>query len=185
MAVAPSLSERSDTLRLEDLTRILIPSPIGVLGIELDREILTHIAIVPKGRERNSFTEFSKMKRSDFLDEVLGRFSEYFAGARRNLDLDYSFDSWNLDKFSGRVLRQAARIRYGDRRTYQQVATSAGKPGAYRNVLAILIENPLPIVIPCHRVTTAKSGVGSYIAGSRKKEWLLKMERRELAARRA
>ena len=184
MAVVPSLSERSDTVRAEDLTRLLIPSPIGVLGIELDGEVLTHVAIVPRGRKRKSFTEFAKVERSDFMDEVLGRFSEYFAGARRNLNLDYNLDSWNLDRFSGRVLRQAARIRYGDRRTYQQIATSAGRPGAYRNVLAILVENPLPIVIPCHRVTTAKSGVGSYIAGSRKKEWLLKMERRELAANR-
>jgi len=184
MAVAPSLSERSDTVRPENLTRLLIPSPIGVLGIELDGEILTYVVIVPKGRERRSFTAFSKVEQSEFLDEVLGRFSEYFAGARRNLNLDYNLDSWKLDGFSRRVLRQAARIRYGDRRTYQQIATSAGRPGAYRNVLAILIENPLPIVIPCHRVTTAKSGVGSYIGGSRKKEWLLKMERRELVANR-
>jgi methylated-DNA-[protein]-cysteine S-methyltransferase len=184
MAVAPIPSKRNDSLRLEELTRFLIPSPIGVVGVELHGEIITHVAIVPKGRERKSFTEFAKLKRSDFLDEVLGRFSEYFAGARRDLSLEYSLDSWNLDKFSKRVLRQAAKIRYGDRRTYQQIATSAGRPGAYRNVLAILVENPLPIVIPCHRVTTAKSGVGSYIAGSRKKEWLLKMERREMAANR-
>jgi O-6-methylguanine DNA methyltransferase len=184
MAVDPS-TERNDSLNPEDLTRLLIPSPIGVLGIELDGEVITHVAIVPKGRKRKSFTEFAKVEDSDFLDEVLGRFSEYFAGARRTLDLEYSLDSWNLDKFARRVLRQTARIRFGDRKTYQQIATAAGRPGAYRNVLAILVENPIPIVIPCHRVTTAKSGVGSYIAGSRKKEWLLKMERREMAARRS
>jgi methylated-DNA-[protein]-cysteine S-methyltransferase len=176
-------SERNDSLNPEDLTRLLIPSPIGVLGVELNDEVITHVAIVPRGRKRKSFTEFGKLEDSDFLDEVLGRFSEYFAGARRKFDLEFSLDSWNLDKFSRRVLRQTARIRYGDRRTYQQIATAAGRPGAYRNVLAILVENPIPIVIPCHRVTTAKSGVGSYIAGSRKKEWLLKMERREMAAR--
>ena len=80
------------------------------------------------------------------------------------------------------MLRQAARIRYGDSRTYQQVATSAGRPDAYRNVLAILAANPLPIIIPCHRVVTAKSGVGSYIAGARKKDWLLRMEANAMAS---
>lgn len=184
MPIVQKVPERVDDFRKDDLTRVLIPSAIGVLGIELDGEVLTHVVIVPGRRERKTFTEFAKMKRSDFLDEVLGRVSEFFAGARRNLNLEYDLDSWKLDGFSKRVLRQAARIRYGDRKTYQQVAAAAGRPDAYRNVLAILLVNPLPIVIPCHRVTTARSGVGSFIGGPRKKEWLLKMERRSLASHR-
>ena len=116
------------------------------------------------------------------MDEILGRLSEYFAGARRSLQLGYDLREHELDTFARKVLRQTARIRYGDTRTYQQIAKSAGRPNAYRNVLAILTANPLPIVIPCHRVVTAKSGVGSYIAGVRKKEWLLKMEARAMAS---
>jgi len=176
-------AERKDLVREEDLLRVLIPSPIGVLGIELVSEVITHVVIVPKGRQRNQFTDFSKLEDSDFLDEVLGQFSEFFAGARRDLSLEYDLDVWEMDGFARRVLRQTARIRHGDRKTYQQVATAAGKPDAYRNVLAILLANPLPIVIPCHRVTTAKSGVGSYIAGARKKEWLIKLEQRTVQAR--
>lgn len=178
-------AERKDDVREEDLTRVLIPSPIGVLGVELVGEVITQVVIVPKGRQRASFTEFSKLEDSDFLDEVLGRFSEFFAGARRDLGLEYDLDAWDLDRFSRRVLRQTARIRYGDRKTYQQIATAAGRPDAYRNVLAILLANPLPIVVPCHRVTTAKSGVGSYIGGSRKKDWLLKLEQRTQQSRRS
>jgi O-6-methylguanine DNA methyltransferase len=169
----------------EDLTRVLIPSTIGMLGITLAGEILTGVSIVPKGRERKRYTEFSQIDGSDFLDEVLGRFSEYFAGARRDLGLEYDLEASGLDRFARRVLRQTAKVRYGDRKTYQQIATAAGRPDAYRNVLAVLLANPLPIVVPCHRITTAKSGVGSYIGGVRKKEWLLKMERRTLAARRS
>jgi O-6-methylguanine DNA methyltransferase len=175
-------ADSSSQLQDEDLTRILIPSPIGVLGITLASEVITQVVIVPKGRQRKQFTEFAKLDGSDFLDELLGRFSEFFAGARRNLGLEYDLEANHLDRFSRRVLRQAARIRYGDRKTYQQIATAAGRPDAYRNVLAILLINPLPIVVPCHRVTTAKSGVGSYIAGTRKKEWLLKLEQRTQAA---
>ena len=52
-----------------------------------------------------------------------------------------------------------------------------GRPDAYRQVLSVLIENPIPILIPCHRVTTHKSGSGSYVGGSERKRWLLEMER--------
>ncbi len=168
-----------------ETTRIRIPSPLGNLGIELTGEVLTSIVIVPKGRERNSFRAFADLKRSersDFLDEVLGRFSEYFAGARKNLALDYDLKATGVTGFARRVLRQTAKIPYGRTRTYREIAESAGMPDAYRQVLSTLTANPLPLIIPCHRVTTSKSGVGSYIAGEKKKIWLLRMEERTLAA---
>ena len=169
----------------EGEVRVLIPSPIGVLGLVLRGETARRLVIVPKGRERRTFTPFAEIDDAEFLDEILGRLSEYFAGARRNLELDYDLEDHDLDRFARRVLRQTARIRYGDTRTYQQIATAAGRPDAYRNVLAILGTNPLPIIVPCHRVVTAKSGAGSYIAGTRKKEWLLRMEARTGMAQRA
>ncbi len=176
---APELETSSEVVR------VLIPSPIGVLGLALQGETAKEVIIVPKGRQRRTFTPFAEIEDSDFLDEVLGSLSEYFAGARRKLEFDYDLGDHGLDRFARRVLRQTARIRYGDTRTYQQIAASAGRPDAYRNVLSILGANPLPIIIPCHRVVTAKSGVGSYIAGPRKKEWLLRMEARTQAASRA
>lgn len=163
--------------------RVLIPSAIGHLGIELTGHLVTRVVIVPKGRERKLFTPFVDLKRgerSEFLDEVLGRFSEYLAGARRNLALDYELEATGVSGFDKRVLRQTARIPYGTTRSYQQVASAAGRPTAYRQVLAVLQANPLPLVIPCHRVVTAKSGPGSYVAGVSKKLWLLKMEQRGL-----
>ena len=166
-------------------TRIRIPSPLGTLGMELTGEALTSIVIVPKGRERSSFRAFADLKRaerSDFLDEVLGRFSEYFAGARKNLGLDYDLNATGVTGFSRWVLKQTAKIPYGRTRTYREIAESAGIPDGYRQVLSILSANPLPLVVPCHRVTTSKSGVGSYIAGAKKKLWLLRLEERTLAA---
>jgi O-6-methylguanine DNA methyltransferase len=166
-------------------TRIRIPSPLGTLGIELTGEVLTHVVIVPKGRERNKYRAFADLKRSersDFLDEVLGRFSEYFAGARKNLDLEYDLKATGVTGFTRRVLRQTAKIPYGRTRTYREIAEFSGQPEGYRQVLSILTANPLPLVIPCHRVTTSKSGAGSYIAGVKKKNWLLRLEERTLAA---
>lgn len=165
-------------------TRILIPSSLGVLGIELTGELLTRVVIVPKGRERKLFRPFGELKRSErseFLDEVLGRFSEYLAGARRNLELDYDLKATGLPNFPRRVLRQTAKIPYGRTRTYQDIAEAAGRPDAYRQVLSVLMANPLPLVIPCHRVVTSKSGPGSFIGGQRKKLWLLKLEQKTLA----
>jgi len=165
-------------------TRILIPSTLGGLGIELTGELLTRVVIVPKGGERKLFKPFGDLKRSErseFLDEVLGRFSEYLAGARRNLELEWDLKGTGLPNFSRRVLRQTAKVPYGRTRTYQEIAEGAGRPDAYRQVLSVLMTNPLPLVIPCHRVVTTKSGAGSFIGGQRKKLWLIKLEQKTLA----
>jgi len=164
--------------------RVLLPSPLGVLGIELTGEVLTSLIVVPKGRARRQFKPFEALKRSertDFLDETLGRFSEFLAGARRELEIDYDLGPSGVRGFDRRVLRETAKVRYGRTRTYQQIAAAAGNASAYRQVLAVLQSNPLPLVIPCHRITTVKSGPGSWIGGAKKKAWLLKMEQRGLA----
>ena len=160
----------------------MIPSQIGALGIELTDQVITYVVIVPKGAERRTFVPFAKAGASEDLDEVLGRFSEYLAGARRKLNLPYELGPHPESGFARRVLRQTAKIPYGQTRTYQEIALAAGRPDAYRLVLSTLLLNPLPLVIPCHRVVTVKSGAGSYIAGERKKTWLLRMEQRGLAS---
>jgi len=165
-----------------DSLSVLIPSPIGSLGLTLRDDVLTEVVIVPKGREKKRFTPFTEAPRSEHLDEVLGRLSEYFAGARKKLDLPYDLDATGVDAFARRVLRETARIPYGKTRTHQQVAKAAGNADGYRLALAALMANPLPIVIPCHRVVPAGSGVGSYIAGSRKKSQLLKLEAQAIAS---
>ncbi len=165
-------------------TRIRIPSALGTLGIELTGEVVSRVVIVPRGQIRNQFRDFSAFKRSersDFLDEVLGRFSEYLAGARRTLGLEYDLSAAGVTGFARRVLKQTAKIPYGKTKTYQQIAEGAGRPSGYRQVQSTLIANPLPLVVPCHRVVPGKTGIGSYIAGTKKKQWLLRLEARTLA----
>jgi methylated-DNA-[protein]-cysteine S-methyltransferase len=154
---------------------------LGTLGVELRDETITRVVIVPKGRERSSFISIADLKpslRSDLLEEVVGRFSEYFAGARKRLDIDYDLRAVEADGFARRVLKNVAKVPYGRTRTHQDVALAVGRPDGYRQVLAVLTTNPLPIVVPCHRIVPSKAGVGSYVAGSRKKQWLLKLESR-------
>jgi methylated-DNA-[protein]-cysteine S-methyltransferase len=165
---------------------ILVPSPIGVLGLEFLDAVAVGLEIVPVGGRRQSYTPFGDLKpaeRSEEIDEAIGRLSEYLAGARRQLGIDYDLGPAGLDEFTQRVLVETARIPYGRTRTYQDVAAAIGRPGAYRQVLSALVTNPLPLIVPCHRVVPSRTGIGSYVAATAKKEWLLKMERRVLAAR--
>jgi O-6-methylguanine DNA methyltransferase len=158
--------------------RVLMPSPIGHLGVELQGLVVTRLLIEPKGDDRALFTPLHKIGGSESLDEIFGRLSEYFAGARRKIEIEYDLTSCGLDNLARRVLKEACKIPYGRKRTYQGVAEAVGRPEAYRQVLAILLDNPIPILIPCHRVVTHKGGVGSYIGGTDRKRWLLELERR-------
>ena len=167
MAVEPS----AETLR------ILFPSAIGPLGIELRDQTVTRVVIDPKGENTKAFTPFEDLDGSDFLDELFGRLSEYFAGARKNLELDVDIKGTGLPRFDQECSRRWPRSRTAARGPTRRSPTAAGHPEGYRQVLAVLVENPLPIIVPCHRVVTNKSGVGSYIAGKDKKKWLLKLEK--------
>ena len=159
--------------------RVLVPSALGQLGIELVGQAVSRLVIAPSAKERKLYTPLGKMKRTQMesLDEILGRLSEYFAGARRNLELELDLGPSGVDLFARRVLKETAKIPYGKTRTYQAIAEAAGRPEAYRQALSILMANPIPVVIPCHRVVPSKGdGVGNYIAGVRKKQWLLRLE---------
>ena len=158
--------------------RVLVASPLGPLGIEVLNQSVTSIRIVPDRKTRRFYTPFKKASRSDFLDEALGRLSEYFAGARRDLAIDYDLGASGLGELSQLVLEECAKTPYGTTRTYQKLASAIGQHRSYRVVRAALMANPLPILIPCHRVVLRKGGAGSYIAGTRKKQWLLKLESR-------
>lgn len=179
-----STSEHQETA--VERRRVLVPSPLGVLGLEFADGVATGLEIVPLGGRRQRYTPFADLKpseRAEDVDEAIGRLSEYMAGARRKLDITYDLELTGADDFTLRLLRETLKIPYGRTRTYQQLATSIGRPGAYRQVLAALTANPLPIIVPCHRVVPSRTGVGSYVAAPAKKEWLLKMEKRVLTAR--
>lgn len=155
--------------------RVLMPSPIGPLGMELQGTIVTRLLIDPGKEDRARFKPLNKIAGSETLDEIFGRLSEYFAGARRKIEIDVDLTASGLDSLSRRVLKETCKIPYGKTRTYQGIAEAAGRPEAYRQVLSILLENPIPILIPCHRVVATKGG-GSYIGGADRKKWLLQME---------
>ncbi len=107
-------------------------------------------------------------------DAVRRQLDEYFAGSRHRFDVPID---WRLVRgFAGDVLRATARIPFGSVSSYREIATEAGSPNAYRAAGNALGANPVPIVVPCHRVLHAGGGLGGYTGGLERKRFLLHLE---------
>ncbi len=100
---------------------------------------------------------------------------EYFDGGRRTFDVALD---WTLTKaFRRKVLQATAQIPYGQTSSYRQVAVAAGSPNAVRAAGSALATNPLPILVPCHRVLRTDGGLGQYLGGQAVKAQLLTLEK--------
>ena len=109
------------------------------------------------------------------LDEVRRELDEYFEGRRHDFDVKVDL-SLIKTPFSKRLLEATARIPFGETRTYREVAAGAGNPNATRAAGNALGHNPIPIVVPCHRVLRTGGALGGYTGGLEKKETLLRLE---------
>lgn len=110
----------------------------------------------------------------DSLTRARRQLDEYFVGERHEFDLPLD---WRLTRgFRRDVLRVTARIPYGRTASYREVATEAGSPRAFRAAGSALATNPLPIVVPCHRVLRSGGGLGEYGGGPQMKAQLLRLE---------
>jgi methylated-DNA-[protein]-cysteine S-methyltransferase len=109
------------------------------------------------------------------LDDVRRELDEYFEHRRKAFDLPLD---WTLvSAFGRKVLRATAAIPFGEVSTYAKVAAEAGSPKATRAAGNALGANPMPIVVPCHRVLhTGGKGIGNYTGGVHRKEALLRLE---------
>jgi len=108
------------------------------------------------------------------LDEVRRELDEYFEGRRHAFDL--ALDLRAAPEFHQRVLAELARVEYGHTTTYGALAARVGAPKAARAVGTVMNRNPVPIVLPCHRVVGASGSLTGYGGGLERKEWLLRLE---------
>ena len=108
-------------------------------------------------------------------DEVRRQLDEYFAGERREFDL--SVDLRPAREFGRAVLEQLAQVPYGELTTYGALAAKAGSPRAARAVGTVMNRNPVPIVLPCHRVVGSTGSLVGYAGGLERKRTLLELER--------
>ena len=142
-------------------------TPFGKVTLEAVNEKITRLAPgdVPLQGIRAS---------SNVTNMAATQLQEYFAGHRRMFDVP--IDPQGTD-FQREVWRALELIPFGETRTYAQVAASIGRPGASRAVGGANNANPIPIIIPCHRVVAA-NGMGGYAYGLDMKRFLLELEQR-------
>ncbi|MGH9154213.1 MAG: methylated-DNA--[protein]-cysteine S-methyltransferase [Acidimicrobiales bacterium] len=108
------------------------------------------------------------------LDDAARQLDEYFAGRRRRFDLDV--DLRLASPFRRAVLERLRTIGYGSTASYAQVAAAAGRPAAVRAVGSACATNPVPVVVPCHRVVRTDGTLGGYLGGLDVKRALLALE---------
>jgi methylated-DNA-[protein]-cysteine S-methyltransferase len=173
------LAERAAREGLLDVAYAAVDSPIGVLIV----------AATPAGIVRLAFdnetldTILSDVARRlsprileapARIDTARRELDEYFDGRRTRFDLPLD---WTLTKgFRRQVLIATSQIPYGRTGTYRSVAEAAGNPKAVRAAGTALATNPIPVIVPCHRVLRSDGGLGGYSGGLERKDILLRLE---------
>ncbi|WP_313814639.1 methylated-DNA--[protein]-cysteine S-methyltransferase [Glutamicibacter sp.] len=164
---------------LVDLSYRIVDSPIGKLLLASTEHGLVRVAFESEGHERILEILSEKispriLKNPRNFDRLAFQLDEYFAGALQKftvpLDLQLSTD------FRRQVQLELGTIGYGTTLSYSQVAEHIGKPKAVRAVGSACATNPLPIVLPCHRVLRSDGSLGGYLGGLDVKTTLLKLE---------
>jgi len=177
----PDLTEVAAAAGLLDVAYATLDSPVGRLLIATSDRGLLSIAYLDDDRTEDAVLERLAARVSPRLlaaprrvEEPRRELEEYFAGHRDHFEVPVD---WRLTSgFARRVLRATARIPFGAVSTYKQVASEAGSPRAFRAAGNALGTNPLPIVVPCHRVLHADGGLGGYTGGIVRKRTLLEVE---------
>lgn len=179
-ADTPDVAARAEEEGLVDVAYTSVDSPLGPLVV----------AATPRGLVRVSYSQFRGedevleelarrvsprvLEAPARLDPVRRELDEYFEGRRQGFDVPIDWS--HLAGFTREVLRATARIGFGQVSTYAGVAAEAGSPRAVRAAGNALGANPMPVIVPCHRVLRTGGALGGYTGGLERKEFLLRLE---------
>lgn len=178
----PDLTEAFAGAGLIDVAYAIEPTPVGRLLVAATPRGLVRVAYLDAAATEQDALADLALKISPRvvaapaqLDGPRRELDEFFAGRRRVFETPVD---WRLTQigFSRRVLRATSRIPFGETASYKQVASAAGSPNGYRAAGNALGTNPLPIVVPCHRVLHSGGGLGGYTGGLDRKRILLAIE---------
>jgi methylated-DNA-[protein]-cysteine S-methyltransferase len=176
---ARRLADEASEQGLVDVTFTRMDSPVGPIMVAATRRGLVRISFGRFSDPESFVAELAALSprvleaAGDF-DAIKSELDEYFEGRRTSFELPID---WSLTGgFGRRVLQRTARIPYGEVSTYRDVAAAAGSPRGARAAGNALGANPIPIVIPCHRVLHSDGGLGGYGGGIEKKQFLLRLE---------
>ena len=145
---------------------VYLNSPIGWLRLTANEHAL----------ERIDFSEEpgTTATRSEILQEAVRQLNEYFLGSRLTFDLPLHLQG---TPFQQQVWSALLQVPYGQTASYKDIAQAIGKPRAVRAVGMANGRNPIPIIVPCHRIIGADGQLVGYSSGLWRKEWLLKHEK--------
>jgi methylated-DNA-[protein]-cysteine S-methyltransferase len=156
-----------------DVRQDVVDSPVGPLQLGWSDRGLCRISYFEDGFEDDLARVFGVRVLRTPLDDVRRELDEYFEGRRTTFDLPLDL---RVAPFHADVLRELARVPYGQTDTYGSLASKAGRPGAARAVGTVMNRNPIPIVLPCHRIVGANGSLTGYAGGLEVKRRLLELE---------
>ncbi|HEX2564639.1 MAG TPA: methylated-DNA--[protein]-cysteine S-methyltransferase [Acidimicrobiales bacterium] len=174
--VAQALA-RADADGLVDVAWAVDDTPIGPLTLAATTSGVVKIAF---GADESALAELAAtvsprlVRLPRRLDALRRELDEYFAGRRR--DFDVGLDRRLSHGYRLAVLEELSRVRFGETVTYKDLAQRTGHPKASRAVGTAMATNPIPIVVPCHRVLRTGGALGGYGGGLDTKAWLLRHE---------
>ena len=149
-----------------------VDSPIGVLELEAESNLISRI----KFKEGNSLQLCKENKgngQSPILVKASRQIDEYFYGNRKLFEIPFKL---NVPPFYKKVLLEVKKVKYGETASYGKIARMAENSKAVRAVGTANAKNPLPIIIPCHRIISSNGNIGGYSGGLDKKLYLLDHE---------
>ena len=177
MNVTPELDARfrAAALRegLVDVRYDVVASPVGDLFVASTPRGLCRISYTVEGQDETVARIFGARVLRTPLDDVRHELDEYFGGRRREFDVPIDL---RVAPFHEEVLRELARVPYGRTDTYGHLASLVGRPKAARAVGTVMNRNPIPIVLPCHRIVGANGSLTGYGGGLPAKRLLLELE---------
>jgi len=182
-ALAARTAARAAEEGIAQIAYATVDSPVGRLVAVVTPRGLARIAYELENGGLDSILDDVALRLSPAIVEAPARLDalrreldEYFVGRREDFDLPLD---WSLSSagFRRRVLQACAQIPFGATSTYKDMAIAAGSPAAFRAAGGALGSNPIPIVVPCHRVLSSSGGLGGYTGGLERKRLLLSIER--------
>lgn len=173
------LADRADSEGLLEVAYRTVDSPFGSLLLAATVDGLARVAFEAEGHDAVLAGLADRigprvLRTPRRTDRVARQLDEYFAGRRRTFDL--AIDLRLVHGFRHTVITHLRDITYGSTATYAQVARAAGNPAAVRAVGSACSHNPVPLVIPCHRVVRSDGSPGQYLGGPEVKRALLALE---------
>jgi len=180
--ISPALDRRFREAALEqrllDVAYDIADSPVGPLLVAATGQGLARISYDPDPdalEDQLAHVFGARLLRVPCaVDPVRRQLDEYFEGERRDFELP--IDLRVASDFSRMVLEELAHVPYGELTTYGALAAQAGRPRAARAVGTIMNRNPIPIVLPCHRVVGSTGSLVGYGGGLERKQQLLTLE---------